>query len=189
MDLSPTNLFAFVMLVVPVSLLGFGLVIVRRAGRTGGMHAGLARLVLDPARVRRFIAYLSVVLGSFLVLGTSEAISTILRVDELSQLAFEGAAFLAGSFGLVLLMVNGIEPNPLNLDEEQRLQDQDPELLVQVHRSEPRGPAPTSMYIVPQLSYGWDTEDRPVGSGQSSAIFPEAPVGREMGTSGRVTNR
>lgn len=154
MSLPPETLLGLALLLVPVGFMAHGGIQLRRAGRTGGLHAGLARLVLDPRRVRRFFLYLSAEIVALLVAGGAGAADLI--DPKLAEVLgpLQAAAFLAGCGALVLLMRNGVAPRPLTLAEEQRLEGADASLLAAVRRSEPVTAAAfvPSMYLAPQIT-------------------------------------
>jgi hypothetical protein len=119
------------------------------------MIRGFARLATDPARSRRFILYLSTILGSFLALAVLESARLLLPPDNLALRFASATVILIGAAGTVVLTLHGLPGNELSLAEELRLEEEHPEILDVVEREAtvPAVPAKSSMYVFPRLEH------------------------------------
>jgi uncharacterized membrane protein len=143
-----------VLVLAPLSLLAFGLFTFVTAAGNGGLVRGLSRLVLDAARVRRFLAFLSLVVASFLALALLIGIASLLGLESAWVDAGIAVTLLSGCSGLFGLMVGGLSTEELKFEEQLRLNESLPEALYVVAATEhgPRATPDRSMYVVPGLT-------------------------------------
>jgi hypothetical protein len=150
-----TDVLGVLLMVAAVTMVVSGIVNAVLWSRSGGMIRGFARLATDPARSRRFVLYLSAILGSFLALAVLESARLLLPPDNLPLRFASAIVVLVGATGTVVLTLNGMPGNELSLSEELRLEEEHPEILDVVERQAtgPAVPAKSSMYVFPRLEH------------------------------------
>ncbi|HEV8050068.1 MAG TPA: hypothetical protein VGP88_05700 [Thermoplasmata archaeon] len=120
--------------------------------RKGGLVRGLAHVVADPARAQRFLVYLSMVIGSFVVFTVIEGVQIATTFDNDLLSAASAGVLLAGALALVVLTIDGLPSAELSLSEELLLEEEEPGVLQAVDSLQPEivTPARSSMYVVPR---------------------------------------
>jgi hypothetical protein len=153
MAIDTGELLAFVLIAVPVGLLGFGLFQARYAVRTGGLMAGLARVITDPVKGRRWVAYLVTILAAFLLSGAAGALEILFPGSAYSWNMVQTMAFVVGAIAILLMLSVGDVTKPLSLSEELHYQEERPELLTAVEPKNPRTSTTDaeSMYVISEF--------------------------------------
>jgi hypothetical protein len=149
-----TDLLAVVLLIIPLALLVVGLASTSIWISRGGLSQNLVRVLLDPARARRFVYLFGTVAASSLAVGALFALEIIVQSSsDLFEIAIS-ASFLVGCLGLFLLVVNGLPAGELNLEDELRLRSNYPEAVDALESGHSAGTTrtPESMYVLPPVS-------------------------------------
>jgi len=100
--------------------IAMGLYLWGRLRTIGGLELGLAHLVANGRRRRRFVAMVGVSFGAFVAAGLVEALSALVAFDTIADL-LTPILLLAGGIGLLMIIAEALRPTSLSLEEEWRL--------------------------------------------------------------------
>jgi hypothetical protein len=114
---------AYTSLGVALALLVFALLLLRVLGARGGQVLALAHLAANPARRRPFLSGMYASLAALFALGLLTSIETLLGVASVLIEATETVLFVAGGFGIFILMIDALRPRSLTLQEKWNLQE------------------------------------------------------------------